>query len=81
MSKAYKIVRGTTQKLINLRNIAKVKLDNKEITFYYLSNGGIKGINVAGSGFLNSDNMIKDCINFDTEKQAQEEFDKIAELL
>lgn len=81
MSRAYRIVRGTTQKLINLRNVAKVKLDNKEITFYYLSNGGITGIHIAGSGFLNSDNMIKDCIEFDTEQKAKEEFDKIAELL
>jgi len=79
MSRAYKIIVGTTHKLINLRNVAKVKLDNKEITFYYLSNS-ILGMHVAGSGVIYSD-MLTDYINFDTEKQAKEEFDKITELI
>lgn len=81
MSRAYKIIVGTTHTLINLRNVAKVKLNSKEITFYYLSNSGIVGMHVAGSGFVYSDNMLTDYINFDTEKQAKEEFDKITELI
>ena len=83
MSRAYKIISGTKHTLINLRNVAKVKLNSKEITFYYLSNSGILGMHVAGSGIVYSDNMltVTDSVEFNTEKQAKEEFDKITELI
>jgi hypothetical protein len=80
-SKAFRVTINNIPKLININHISTVTLNDNVLKLYFNVNNGIFGVGAIGFGFVGGSDLHRMNIEYKSNEEAKQEFEKIAQMM